>query len=162
MSTPPADTTSPPSAPAEEPRRYTRTADAGFGSRLADARNLAHTEVPPAPARPENRTAVGSIASEVAASVRSPAMVPPGAPKYGWEKGSYRNPFEYGIAVGGKTTPSSGRTFSPAVAVPRAFEKMPPVDTSVPVKKVETELESKAEVDRAITPGPDVSSLLLS
>jgi hypothetical protein len=91
--------------------KYTRFVDPDFGNRLSEARNLMHTQAPltPVVTYQEQRTAAGSIASEVAHSMRQAALIPPGAPKHGWEKGSYRSPFDYrivGYSGGDKCTAS--------------------------------------------------------
>ena len=91
MSTPPGTLSSVRPEPAGTSKKgghyiHARSADIDFGDRLADTRNLAHTEVPP-PAAEQIRTAVGSTASEVADYVRKPARVPPGVPR---EQGWYR------------------------------------------------------------------------
>ena len=70
-----------------------------------------HTQAPLTPivTYREQRTAAGSVASAVAHSMRQAALNPPGAPKHGWEKGSYRSPFDYrivGYRGGGKCTAS--------------------------------------------------------
>jgi hypothetical protein len=172
MSTPPrpnstSPTGSPPkTAPLAEPRRYTRFADAGFGHRLADARNLIHTQAPPVPLRQELMTAVGSVASEVANSIRQAAMFPPGAPKHGWEKGSYRSPFDYhipGHTISNKDT-SADRSFTHASrsSVPSfpPLESVTPTDTRTPRTGQVYEMEPESESDspcRTATPGPDVS-----
>ncbi|KAF7674340.1 hypothetical protein GT037_008106, partial [Alternaria burnsii] len=57
----------------------------------------------------EQRIAASSVASAVAHSMRQAALNPPGGPEHGWEKGSYRSPFDYrivGYRGGGKCTAS--------------------------------------------------------
>lgn len=80
-----------------ETHKYMRSIDANFGDRLANARNLAHTEVPPAPPREQNRTSMGYISLEAAKSIREAARIPPSVSRYEWENGSYRSPFDYNI-----------------------------------------------------------------
>ena len=145
-----------------------RSIDANFGDRLANARNLAHTEVPPAPPREQNRTSMGYIALEAATSIREAARIPPGVSRYKWENGSYRSPFDYNIprhSISGDNialaqsisyTPSSGRPQNPS------FGSMPSVDTRTPpnmaIYETETETEMGEEkMCRAVTPGPNVS-----
>ncbi|RMZ73899.1 carbohydrate-binding module family 35 [Pyrenophora seminiperda CCB06] len=80
----------------EEQRMYIQTANMGVGDYVIDVRDVPHTQVPRLPSEPF-RTASGSIAAEIADSVRQPALVPTGASKYGHEKGSYLSPFDYNI-----------------------------------------------------------------
>lgn len=172
MSAPPRINSTSPSASSPaiprlvENRNYTRFADVGFGNRLADARNLVHTRRPPLSLRPEHTTAVGSVASEVANSIRRAALIPPGAPKHGWEKGSYRSPFDYhipGHTVGGRDTPP-GRSNSHASFVGLSssspLHSITPLYTSTPLATPAYEMKPRPESNslcRTVTPGPDVS-----
>jgi hypothetical protein len=174
MSTPtstnsaPSSGSSPTPPPLVEPRKYTRFAEADLGSRLANARNLVHTQALPVPglARQEHRTMVGSVSSDVANSIRQAAFNPPGAPKHGWEKGSYRSPFDYhipGHTVGGKDTTSSGSlplvyhsgitSFTPRGSMIPAGARAP---REAPSYVKEPRQESNLPC-RTVTPGPDVS-----
>ncbi|KAG9196651.1 hypothetical protein G6011_01772 [Alternaria panax] len=144
-----------------EPLRYTRFTDVGFGNRLADARNLMHTQAPRVPilAHQESRTAVGSVGSEVANSIRQAALIPPGSPKHGWEKGSYRSPFDYHIAshtVGSRST-ASVRSFSLAsLSTPQGG--MTPAHNyaarEASMHRLEPQPESPPSC-RTVTPGSD-------
>jgi hypothetical protein len=94
-----------------EPFKYTRFVDPDFGNRLSEARDLMHTQAPltHVVTYQEQRTAAGSVVSEVAHSMRQAALIPPGALKHGWAKGSYRSPFDYrivGYSGGDKCTAS--------------------------------------------------------
>jgi hypothetical protein len=173
MSTPSrANSTSPSASTPTNPRlletgNYTHFADAGFGNRLADARNLVHTQAPSILPRQDHTTAVRSVSSEVAKSIRQAATIPPGAPKHGWEKGSYRSPFDYhipGHTVGGKDM-FPGRShahasltglssFSPLNSMTAAYTSAPP--TVYVHDAMEPGAESSSPT-RTVTPGPDVS-----
>jgi hypothetical protein len=152
-----------------EPFKYTRFADPDSGNRLSEARNLMHTQAPltHVVTYQEQRTAAGSVASEVAHSMRQAALIPPGAPKHEWEKGSYRSRCDYrivGCSGGDKctaydrlppyaspnnTTPFTGSD-SMAVAHNRVTRETPVFDGMDPNSE-------SAPPCRVVTPGSDVS-----
>lgn len=145
-----------------EPRRYTRPVDASFGHRLATARNQAHGDALPTLSGEDWRAAGAMPASQVGESVRETTQLPLRVPPYGWERGSYRSPFEYNIPghhVGANTNPAS-RPFPHTRPQSISFGSMPPIDTRTPPSMASraATLQHKPEpICRAVTPGPDVS-----
>lgn len=104
--TDPLSPTSPSEAPTQQPRRYSRFTGADVGDRLANARNLHHTQAPPPP---PPRAMMGAQDGGIPLSGTTPGysrtqeryFIPPqGGPKYGAEKGSYRSPYDYNITLG--------------------------------------------------------------
>ncbi|KAF1836772.1 hypothetical protein BDW02DRAFT_614463 [Decorospora gaudefroyi] len=145
-----------------KPRENTRFPPAGFGSRLAAARNLAHTEVPHALPREEMRLPVDTVISGVANSVRPPASTPAGLPRHGWEKGSYRSPFDYNIprhTVGGKSIPARHSPFFAGFG--DSSHTFPTTDRHR-VSPANEELDEPApRRNRAVTPAPEAKERLL-
>jgi hypothetical protein len=145
-----------------------RFANAGFGNQLTDARNLMRTQAPPVPVlvHQQHKTVVDSIASEVANSVRQAALISHGAPKHGWEKGSYRSPFDYhipGHIVGSKNATSGRSNLLAFPSIRISFippDSMTPAEThaaqEIPMYAMKHEPESNSSC-RTVTPGPDVS-----
>ncbi|RAR01747.1 carbohydrate-binding module family 35 protein [Stemphylium lycopersici] len=146
-----------------------KESDASFGNRLANGRNLAHTEVPLAPPHEQNRTSVGYIALGAANSVREVTRMPPGVSRHGWEIESYRSPFEYNIAShsisGNKVALNQFIAYILLLYRPRtvSFGSMRPVDTCTRPNVViyETETETEGKVCRVVTPGPNAKERLL-
>lgn len=93
------------------PPRFSRLPDRAFGDRLAEARNLHHTQAPPPLPRPVGAGVDGGVelprsAAPVAPieSDRTSLLAPTSsairqdAAWYGREKGSYMSPYDYNLA----------------------------------------------------------------
>lgn len=124
-------------------------------------RNLTPAKVPP-PAHEPIGAAVGSISSEVTATIWKPTSMPQGATNRGWAKVTYRSSYDYntsGHVVGGKDR-SSVQSFPIALPLLDQVSTVKVNDTRPPGMSVNKTNEMEhIPVSKPVTPGLDVSSL---